>query len=162
MNKKSGWQLSSGCPDAYEKYIVPAYTRGWAEEIVKRANLREGEKILDVACGTGLVARTAAQKHRADLIYGVDVNEVMIEKAQEIEKNVTWHQSNVADMPFPDNHFDVILCQQGLQYFPDPSLALREMRRVLVENGRILLSVWRPIKYSPFYESLCKIGRAHV
>ncbi len=103
MNKKSGWQLSGDGPDAYEKYIVPAYTRAWAKEIVDRACLGEGEKILDV-----------------------------------------------------------ILCQQGLQYFPDPSLALKEMNRVLVENGRILLSVWRPIQYSPFYESLCKVLEKYV
>ena len=157
MNKKSGWQLSGDGPDAYEKYIVPAFTRAWAKEIVKRACLHEGEKVLDVACGTGLVARIAADQHRPDLIHGVDVNEVMINKAQEIEKNINWHQSDVTTLPFPDNKFDVILCQQGLQYFPDSSLALKEMNRVLAKNGRVLLSVWRPIKYSPFYESLCRI-----
>jgi len=163
MNKKSGWQLSGDGPDAYEKYIVPAYTGAWAKEIVNRACLREGEKVLDVACGTGLVARTASKKqNNTDLIYGVDVNEVMINKAQEIEKNINWDQRDVIDMPFEDNYFDVILCQQGLQYFPDTSLALKEMKRVLIENGRILLSVWRPIKYSPFYKSLCKILEKYV
>ncbi len=121
MTKKSGWQLSGDGPDAYEKYIVPAYTGVWAEEIVSRACLSQGEKILDVACGTGLVARTVSEKQRStDLIYGLDVNEVMVKKAREIEENIKWHHSDVTDMPFPDNHFDVIFCQQGLQYFPDP------------------------------------------
>ncbi len=163
MNKKSGWQLSGDGPDAYEKYIVPAYTRAWAKEIVNRACLRDGEKILDVACGTGLVARIAADgQDSTDLIYGVDVNEVMIKKAQGIEENINWHHSDVTNMPFPDNHFDVVFCQQGLQYFPEPSLALKEMNRVLVENGRVLLSVWRPIKYSPFYASLCMVLEEYV
>lgn len=163
MNKKSGWQLSGDGPNAYEKYIVPAYTGVWAKEIVNRACLHEGEKILDVACGTGLVARIAAdEQSNSGLIYGVDINEGMIKKAQEIEKNINWHNHDVTDMPFPDNYFDVILCQQGLQYFLDPCLSLKEMNRVLVENGRILLSVWRPIKYSPFYESLCKILEKYV
>ncbi len=158
MTKKSGWQLSSGGPDAYEKYIVPAYTGAWADEIVNRACLGAGEKILDVACGTGLVARTASEKqNNSDLIYGIDVNEVMIKKAREIQPSINYHHGDVTEMPFPDNKFDVIFCQQGLQYFPDPSLALEEMNRVLVENGRVLLSVWRPIEYSPFYASLCKI-----
>ncbi len=163
MNKKSGWQLSGDGPSAYEKYIVPAYTGAWAKEIVNRACLNEGEKILDVACGTGLVARIAAEKQScSDLIFGVDVNEVMIKKAQEIEKGISWHNNDVTDLPFFDNFFDVILCQQGLQYFPGSDLALKEMNRVLAENGRILISVWRPIKYSPFYESLCKILEEYV
>jgi ubiquinone/menaquinone biosynthesis C-methylase UbiE len=157
MNKKSGWQLNGDGPSAYEKYIVPAYTGAWAKEIVNRACLCQGEKILDVACGTGLVARSAAEvQPNCDLIYGIDVNGVMIKKAHEIEKNINWQNCDVTDMPFSDNYFDVVFCQQGLQYFPDPYLALKQINRVLVESGRILLSVWRPIQYSPFYESLCK------
>ncbi len=163
MNKKSGWQLSSDGPDAYEKYIVPAYTGAWAKEIVNRACLNKGEKILDVACGSGLVARTAANEMgNGDLVNGVDINEVMIKKARQIDKSISWYNSDVTDMPFADGSFDVIFCQQGLQYFPDSSLALREMNRVLVENGHILASVWRPIKYSPFYESLCKVLEKYV
>ncbi|MBC8438249.1 MAG: methyltransferase domain-containing protein [Deltaproteobacteria bacterium] len=163
MNKKSGWQLSGDGPNAYEKYIVPAYTWVWAKEIVKRACLREGEKILDVACGTGLVARIAAdEQSNPGLIYGVDVNEVMIKKARNIGKSINFYHSDVLEMPFSNNYFDVIFCQQGLQYFPDPGSALKEMNRVLVENGRILLSVWRPIKYSPFYKSLCKVLEKYV
>lgn len=163
MNKKSGWQLSREGPDAYEKYIVPAYTRSWAREIVERARLRAGEMILDVACGTGLVARIAAEgQGNTDLIYGVDINKIMIHKAREIEETIHWHHSDVTGMPFPDKHFDVILCQQGLQYFPDPFAALTEMNRVLAVNGRIVLSVWRPIKYSPFYESLSRALEKYV
>ncbi len=155
MRKKSGWQLSGDGPNAYEKYIVPAYTKAWAKELVTRACLREGEKILDVACGTGLVARTAAEVlGDGRQVSGIDVNEVMIEKAREIEKDINWHNGDVTDMLFSENYFNVLLCQQGFQYFSDQAFALEEMNRVLAENGPILLSVWRPIKYSPFYESL--------
>lgn len=155
MSTHSGWQLSKDGPSAYEKYIVPAYTDTWAREIVKRACLQEGEKILDVACGTGLVARTAADaQENASMIAGIDVNEEMLKKAKELTRGINLHHCNVTDMPFPDNYFDVILCQQGLQYFPDQNFALKEMKRVLAENGRIIISVWRPLKYSPFYESL--------
>ncbi len=163
MNKKSGWQLSDDGPGAYEKYIVPAYTGAWAEELVKRADLHGNEKVLDVACGTGLVARCAAGGlHNCNLIYGIDVNEVMINKAREIERNINWQNCDVTDMPFADNYFNVVFCQQGLQYFSDPSLSLKQMHRVLVEKGRILLSVWRPIQYSPFYDSLCKVLGAYL
>ena len=163
MNKKSGWQLSGDGPSAYEKYIVPAYTGKWAHEMIRRAGLQEGEIILDVACGTGLVARTAADiLGNTRLIHGVDVNEVMLKKARDIKKDIHWHNNDVTDLPFAENYFNVILCQQGLQYFPDPCLSLKEMNRVLVEKGRILLSVWRPIKYSPFYDSLNKALEKYV
>lgn len=163
MNVKSGWQLSEDGPNAYEKYVVPAFSKAWAQEIVNRACLLGGEKVLDVACGTGLVARVAAEKIKdGGIIHGIDINEAMIKKAKEIETGINWHHGDVMKLPFSDNSFDVILCQQGLQYFPNPTLALKEMNRVLVEKGRILLSVWRDIKYSPFYESLREILGKYV
>ncbi len=160
---RNGWQLSEDGPDAYETYIVPAFTGTWAQEMVNRAFLRDGESLLDVACGTGIVARTAADEvDDIHLIHGIDINEEVIKKARKIGKNMNWHQGDVAEMPFEQESFDVILCQQGLQYFPDPFRALKEMHRVLAENGRMLLSVWRPIRYSPFYESLCTVLREFV
>ncbi len=162
MNTTSGWQLSGDGPDAYERYVVPAFTRTWAQEMVKRACLRGDERILDAACGSGIVARTAAAGHRTDLICGVDVNEIMINKARDIETAIAWHHSDVTSMPFDDCCFDVILCQQGLQYFPDQVGALTQMQRVLADHGRIILSVWRPIEYSPFYDALCRLLEKYV
>ena len=153
-----GWQLGDDGPEAYETFVVPAYTGIWADEIVDRACLRPGEKVIDVACGTGLVARRAAGiLGGCERVHGIDVNGAMIKKAGEIERGIKWQHCDVTGMPFPDNHFDVVFCQQGLQYFPDPSLALNKMHRVLAENGRILLTVWRPVQYSPFYDSLCSV-----
>jgi ubiquinone/menaquinone biosynthesis C-methylase UbiE len=163
MSNINGWQLSGDGPSTYEKYVVPAYTGTWAKEIVNRSCIQKSEKILDVACGTGLVARTVSELFNNDsFIYGIDVNEAMLKKAFEMNKDINWHHGDVAEMPFSENSFDVVICQQGLQYFSDRSHAINEMRRVLVNRGRILLSVWRPIQFSPFFATLCKALEQYV
>ncbi len=165
--KKSGWQLCKGGPDAYEKYIAPAFGNAWAQDIIDRAGLRQGEKILDLGCGTGIVAR-CAYKSLGDSVHitGVDVNEIALEKAREISAlnaaTIEWKQADVTALPFSNDTFDVLLCQQGLQYFPDRSCALNEIHRVLVNKGRIVFSVWRSIEFSPFYYELQKILEAYV
>jgi len=159
MNEKSGWQLCGDGPEAYEKYIVPAFSGAWAQDIVNRAALRNGDRILDVGCGTGIVARYAFKSlGESGHITGVDVNKIVLEKAREIcRPNVTpieWKQGNVTALPFSDTKFDVVLCQQGLQYFADRLSALNEIYRVLVTEGRVVFSVWRSIEYFPFYSAL--------
>lgn len=159
MNDKSGWQLCGDGPEAYEKYIVPAFSGAWAQDIVDRAALRNGDRILDVGCGTGIVSRYAFKALGESChITGMDINEIVLKKAGEIcPPNIThieWKQGDVTDIPFSDNKFDVVLCQQGLQYFPDRPRSLNEMNRVLVNQGRAVFSVWRPIEYFPFYSAL--------
>ena len=154
--KKSGWQLCKGGPEAFEKYVVPAFGGVWAQDMVKRAALRKGDRILDVACGTGIVARYAYESlGDAVHITGVDVNDVALGNAREISARnaapIEWKQADVSMLPFSNDTFDVLLCQQGLQYFPDRSRALQESNRVLANDGRIVFSVWRPIEFSPFY-----------
>ncbi len=165
--KKSGWQLGKGGPEAYEKFIAPAFGGVWAQDIVERAALRKGDRILDVGCGTGIVARFAYQSLGDSVhITGIDVNRIALEKAREIsERNATrveWKQADVTALPFPDDEFDVLLCQQGLQYFPDRSRALSEIHRVLVDQGRIVFSVWRSIEFSPFYLAIHKALQDYV
>lgn len=159
MNEKSGWELCGDGPEAYEKYIVPAFSGAWAQDIVQRAALRGGDRILDVGCGTGIVSRHAYKSlGESGNITGIDVNEIVIKKAREIclpnDIPIEWKQGNVETLPFSDAKFNVVLCQQGLQYFPDQSRALTEINRVLISEGRIVFSVWRSIEYSPFYSAL--------
>jgi ubiquinone/menaquinone biosynthesis C-methylase UbiE len=159
MNEKIGWQLCGDGPEAYEKYIVPAFSGAWAQDLVNRAALKNGDKILDIGCGTGIVARQAFKiLGKSGHITGLDVNEIVLEKAREIcPTNVTsikWKQGDVTALPFSDAKFDVALCQQGLQYFPDRCRALNEINRVLVNKGRVVFSVWRPIENFPFYSTL--------
>jgi ubiquinone/menaquinone biosynthesis C-methylase UbiE len=123
-----------------------------AEDLVRRAQLRTGELVLDVACGTGVVARLAATKVRPGQVTGLDLNAGMLAVARSLPNDgtpINWVESSALDMPFPSGHFDVVLCQQGLQFFPNQPGALRELHRVLREGGRAALSVYSPIERTP-------------
>lgn len=167
MSELSGWQLDGDAPDAYERYMVPAFIETWTRELVKRADLVNGERLLDVACGTGMVARHAVPflGNEGD-ITGVDVNAVMLDKARTIGEqagiSVAWEEGDVTALPFSGDRFDVAICQQSLQYFPDRDRALGEMHRVLAPGGRLLLSVWRSLEYFPFYVAFHEVLERHV
>jgi ubiquinone/menaquinone biosynthesis C-methylase UbiE len=155
MNAPNQWQLSGNAAERYERVLVPAIFAPWAADLVSLADLRPGERVLDVACGTGVVARLAAERVGAGgQITGLDLNEGMLEVARSLPSPagaaaVVWVQGSALAMRLPDASFDVVLCQQGVQFFPDRPLALREMIRVLVPNGRVLASVWEgPTPYT--------------
>lgn len=150
----AGWQLEGSSAEAYERYAVPAWSRALAEQLVELASPGRGERVLDAACGTGIVARLAAERvGERGAVCGLDLNDGMLEVARaasaEVFPPIEWRQGDAAAMPLPDAAFDLVLCQQGLQFFPDPEAALREVHRVLVPGGRLALSVWRSIAYNP-------------
>lgn len=132
----------------YERYFVPAIGAPLAQDLVDHAALRSGERVLDLACGTGIVARLASQKIGSDgTVVGLDVNPAMLAVAQSTVPSgmsAKWHQASAEEMPLPDASFDVVLCQMGLQFMPDKQAALRESRRVLVPGGRLILNVPGP------------------
>jgi ubiquinone/menaquinone biosynthesis C-methylase UbiE len=109
--------------------------------------VKQGERVLDLACGTGVVARLAAAKvGTTGHVTGLDLNAGMLAVARALPPpgtSLTWVEGSAVAMDLPDASFDVIVCQQGLQFFPDQPAALREMHRVLVPGGRVLLSVWK-------------------
>jgi SAM-dependent methyltransferase len=146
----SGWQLVDNSAHAYERHLVPAIMAPFADELAEPVS--PGERVLDVACGTGIVARRAAARG-ADAT-GVDLNAQMLEVARAAEPAIEWIEADAADLPLPDNTFDRVFCHQGLQFFADPSAAIREMRRVLAPGGRLAVSVWRP---SHVYERLAAL-----
>jgi ubiquinone/menaquinone biosynthesis C-methylase UbiE len=155
MNTPNQWQLSGNAAERYERVLVPAIFAPWAADLVSLADLRPGERVLDVACGTGVVARLAAERVGAGgQITGLDLNEGMLEVARSLPSPagavaVVWVQGSALAMRLPDASFDVVLCQQGVQFFPDRPQALREMIRVLVPGGRMFASVWEgPTPYA--------------
>ena len=122
--------------ESYERFMVPSLFAPWATYLVQRANPRLGEHILDIACGTGIVARNVAPLVGSrGTVIGLDVNADMIDMARAAaEQNhiaIEWHTSAAEQLPFPDEHFDLILCQFGLMFFTDKHAALQEMHRVL-------------------------------
>jgi ubiquinone/menaquinone biosynthesis C-methylase UbiE len=134
--------------ESYERVQVPAIFALWAADLLELAALRPGERLLDLACGTGIVARLAAPRvGPAGRVVGVDVNQGMLAVARSrpapAGAAIEWRQESATALALPDATFDVVLCQQGLQHIPDRSAAVREMRRVLVPGGRALASVFR-------------------
>lgn len=148
------WQLHGSAAELYERHLVRAMTGMWAADLVARAGVRAGERVLDIACGTGVVARTAAAEvGETGSVVGLDINPAMLAVArsssQDARPPIDFVQGSALKLPFPDASRGVVLCQFGLQFFPDRARALAEMRRVLAPDGRVGLSVFGPIEHNP-------------
>lgn len=151
----------------YEDYMVRHQFRLWAAELLERATPQSGERVLDVACGTGIVARMIAQQLNGQVhIAGLDLSPAMVEVARStaIQEGVAieWHVGSAEDLPFPDASFDLVVIQQGLQFFPDQAAALREVFRVLVPGGRVTSATWTEIDNHPFFVAFAEAIERHL
>jgi ubiquinone/menaquinone biosynthesis C-methylase UbiE len=168
MGDQEQWQLDGEAPELYQRYLVPAVTATWAADLVDRAAVRRGERVLDAACGTGVVTRAAAEcVGDGGSVAGLDINPGMLAVARSVPAvvgaSIEWHEGSVLALPFSDAAFDVVLCQFGLQFFPDRPAALREIRRVLVPAaGRVGLSVFGPIEHNPATHALAGALDRHL
>lgn len=158
----TGWQLQERGPAAYEQYLVPGMFSPWADRLIERAAVSGTDRVLDVGCGTGIVAREA-EKHTTDGgVVGLDLNEAMLAEAAAIAPSIEWEQGDATDLPFEDGRFDIVLCQQALQFIEHPGEAFGEMHRVLAPGGRMVATVWRPIAHHPSYVELANALEHHV
>jgi ubiquinone/menaquinone biosynthesis C-methylase UbiE len=168
MRPHEGWQVSGTAAEAYERSVVPTLFTPWAHDLLTRAALQRGERVLDVACGTGIVARlAAAHVGVAGHVVGIDLNPGMLAVARaqtpaSASAKVEWRAGDANALPCDDATFNVVFCQQGLQFFPDKARALREMHRVLAPGGRLALSVWRSLPYNPYNRALADAVARHV
>jgi ubiquinone/menaquinone biosynthesis C-methylase UbiE len=152
MSLHDHWQLDGGAPELYQRYLVPAITSLWAADLLARAVPKKEEAVLDIACGTGAVTRLVAERTAGGRVVGLDFNAGMLGVARSVPNAgvpIEWFKGSALSLPFNDASFDLVLCQLGLQFFPDRPLALREMRRVLKPAGRLALSVYSPIEHTP-------------
>lgn len=152
MSRQEHWQLDGSAPELYQRYLVPAITSIWAADLIDRARPRPAEAALDIACGTGAVTRLAAERIASGRIVGLDFNPGMLAVARSVPSSgatIEWLEGSALSLPFDDSSFDLVLCQLGLQFFPDRPLALREMKRVLAPSGRVALSVYGAIERTP-------------
>lgn len=143
MSEPTEWQLDDAAAEYFEAHFVAAIFSAWAPILVDAGGVAQGQRVLDVACGTGIVARVAADRVTGvGEVTGLDLNASMIKVARRLRPDLAWYEGDATDMPFPDASFDVVLCQAGLMFFPDPVVALREMRRVLRPGGKLAVQVW--------------------
>ncbi len=151
-------------PETYETALVGPLFQPWVEPLLQDVELRSGDRILDVACGTGIVARIAKERQGATgMVVGVDRNAQMLAVARRVCPTIDWREGDAGALPLRDGEaFDVVLCQQGFQFFPDRAAAAREMHRALVKGGRLGVSTWRPDEEFPVLRELRAIVERHV
>ena len=151
-------------PAMYEQWLVGPLFQPFAEVLLDRLDPRAGERVLDVACGTGIVARLARERVGAGgAVVGVDVSPAMLDVARAVGPSITWREGSAIDLPLSDGEvFDVITCQQGLQFFPDRRKAAGEMRRALAAGGRLGIATWRPAAEVPIFGALQRVAERHL
>jgi SAM-dependent methyltransferase len=143
--------MASLMASSYEEQMVPAVFGPWAEDLVDRLDVSSGEKALDIACGTGAVTRVLAGRVGPQgTVVGVDLNPAMLAVAESLGlAQVELRHADATHLPFGDAEFDVITCQQGLQFVPEPDLAVAQMARVLRAGGRVGLACWNTPAENP-------------
>jgi len=136
----------------YEDLLVPALFRQWVGAVLDAAQILPGHRVLDVACGTGVLAREAADRVGfAGYVAGVDPDRGMLAVAERLAQTPEWRQGTAESLPYPEECFDVVVSQFGLMFFADRRKALKEMLRVLTPQGRLAIAVWDSLENVPAY-----------
>lgn len=158
MKKKETFQLKIDSARFYEQNFVPTLFTSWAKSIVAELELKKSENLLDIACGTGIVLRTARNSGVDHLkLTGCDINDGMLQVAKEIEPEILWVKGNAESLPFDNKTFEKVSCQFGFMFFEDQVKCLNEMLRVLKDNGRISLGIWDTIESNEGYYDLLQL-----
>jgi ubiquinone/menaquinone biosynthesis C-methylase UbiE len=153
--------------EMYEQYWGPAIFQPWAEVLLEYAQPKIGEHVLDLACGTGIVARLVAPRVGPQgRVVALDVNPVMLDGGRAIPPPqgapVEWRLCNAMQLDLPDRSFDLVVCQQGMQFVPDRAAAVREVRRVLKPGGRFVLATWKSIQDHPLYQAQAEVEARYL
>jgi ubiquinone/menaquinone biosynthesis C-methylase UbiE len=165
-NVESGFQLKGVGPEAYERYMVPIHCLALADDLLDRVHVRPRERVLDVACGTGIVSRNAAQRvGPLGHVTGIELNPTMLEVARHAATyfdQIEFVEGDALALPVEDGHFDVAVCQQAIMFIPDREQAIREMHRALKPGGRVGLNVFRTPEHVPSFAYLIEALDTHA
>ncbi|WP_281405446.1 MULTISPECIES: methyltransferase domain-containing protein [unclassified Mesorhizobium] len=144
----------------YERWLVGPLFRPWAEVTFEEVRLSPGHRVLDIACGTGIVARVAKERlGAAGYVVGIDISPDMLAVARTVAPDIDWRAGNASALPLRDGEqFDVVVCQQGLQFVPDKPAAAAEMRRALAQGGMSAVATWRSDEEIPFFRELRRVA----
>jgi SAM-dependent methyltransferase len=160
--RTEAFQIPVEAAEAYEATFVPAFFAQWAPILCDAADLGAGQRVLDVACGTGIVARTAAERVGPAQVTGVDLNPAMLTVARRVRGDIDWRQGDAAALPLTDRSFDAVLCQMALMFFPDRVGALREMARVAAPAGTVAVLVPAGLDAQPAYGPFVDVAARHA
>ena len=157
------FQIPVQAAEMYESAFVPAFFAQWAPILCGAAGIAPGQQVLDVACGTGVVARTAADLvGPGGRVVGVDLNEAMLTVARRVRPDVEWRRGDAGDLPVDDGTFDAALCQMALMFFPDRAAALAEMRRVVRAGGTVAVAVPGRLEAQAAFEPFVAMAARHA
>ena len=157
------FQLTKEQAQAYDDLFVPALFAQWAPPLVDCARVRPGQSVLDVACGSGVVARAARDVvGPGGRVVGVDLNPAMLEVAHDARPDLEWVPGDAEELPFEGATFDVAICQSALFFFADPARAVAEMARVVVPGGVVALQTYAPLGDQPAYGPFVELVARHA
>jgi SAM-dependent methyltransferase len=155
MTDDSKGQVTRSAAEIYETFFVPALVQEWAGPVAAAAKLAPGQAALDIACGTGVLAREAARRVApGGKVTGLDRNDGMLAMARRMAPGIEWREARAESLPFPNQSFDAVLSQFGLMFFEDRKAALKEMWRVLRPGGHLAVAVWASSDRSPGYAAM--------
>jgi SAM-dependent methyltransferase len=155
MDAAQQGQLTRSAADVYDEFFVPALFAPWPAPVAQAAEIAPGQHVLDVACGTGVLAREAALRVRpGGAVIGLDRNDGMLAVARRKAPEIEWRQGQAEALPFADDRFDAVVSQFGLMFFEDRVMALSEMWRVLKPGGRLAVAVWDALERTPGYAAM--------
>jgi SAM-dependent methyltransferase len=144
--------------EVYDTSFVPALFGKWGPVVAAEAQMSRGDRVLDVACGTGALTLAAAEiAGPAGSVVGLDANPEMLAVARRKPEQIEWLEGKAEALPFPDNEFDAVVSQFGLMFFQDKPRALGEMMRVLKPGGRLAVAVFAKIEDSPGYDAFAQL-----
>jgi SAM-dependent methyltransferase len=152
--------------DLYETYFVPGMFRPLTRAVLPLAGVKEGERVLDLACGTGIVARQLAPVVGASgRLVALDLRQAMLDVASKLTvpygAAIEWTQGDATRLHLGSDAFDVVICQQGLQFFPDRPAALSEVKRVLRDDGRVVLALWDALEKQSMWREVLEVELRH-
>ena len=155
MNDSKRGQIIRSAAEVYDEFFLPALFQEWAPRVADAAKIESGQAVLDVACGTGVLALAAAEiVGQNGSVTGLDINEGMLELARRKAPHVDWRQGRAESLPFSDNTFDAVISQFGLMFFDNRQAAIKEMVRVLHPGGRLAIAVWDSLENTPGYAAV--------
>ncbi|MDJ0706744.1 MAG: methyltransferase domain-containing protein [Leptolyngbyaceae cyanobacterium MO_188.B28] len=155
--KDEAFQAQIAAARAYENLFVAGLFQEWAPRVIDFAQIQPGHRVLDVGCGTGILARETVQRiGPTGFVAGLDLNPGMLAVAEQLAPTLEWRQGKAESIPFPDQSFDRVVSQFSLMFFSDRHQAIREMLRVLKPHGRLAVAVWDSLANNPAYA--CEVG----